>query len=53
YGYLVRKPGSASLLDLLGPWPWYVVSAAALVVGGWALVLTLPWYLLRRGSGRG
>jgi hypothetical integral membrane protein (TIGR02206 family) len=50
YGYLVHKPASASLLDLLGPWPWYVGGAVVVVAGGWALVLTWPWYLLRTGS---
>jgi hypothetical integral membrane protein (TIGR02206 family) len=32
YMYLRHTPGVASLLDLMGPWPWYIVAAAGLAV---------------------
>lgn len=35
YGYLLRKP-HGSILDLFGPWPWYVVEEVAVVVTVWA-----------------
>jgi hypothetical integral membrane protein (TIGR02206 family) len=42
YGFLNYKPRVASLLDLLGPWPWYLLSELVLGAAGWALI-TWPW----------
>jgi hypothetical integral membrane protein (TIGR02206 family) len=47
YGFLVHKPSTSSPLDLLGPWPWYVLGALALVLAAWAVIFTLPWELAR------
>ncbi|HEU4907464.1 MAG TPA: TIGR02206 family membrane protein [Propionibacteriaceae bacterium] len=42
YGYLNGRPGSASLLNLMGKWPWYLLTVPALVAAVWALI-TWPW----------
>ncbi|WP_369974141.1 TIGR02206 family membrane protein [Mycobacterium sp. 3519A] len=47
YGFLNHKPSTSSLLDVMGPWPWYIFVAAALVLIVWAL-MTWPW--MRRVS---
>lgn len=42
YGFLSAKPSTGSILDLLGPWPWYLIPEVALILGVWAL-MTAPW----------
>jgi len=42
YMYLREKPAAGSLLDLLGPWPWYVL-AGDLVALGVLWLLHLPF----------
>lgn len=50
YGFLTAKPLAASLLDVLGPWPWYLLSEAILGATAWAMI-TWPW-VRRRSSQR-
>lgn len=42
YGFLTTKPVVRSLLDALGPWPWYLLSELVLGAAAWALI-TWPW----------
>ena len=44
YLFIARKPETPTLLDLLGPWPWYILGMEALgaVI---ALLLYLPFFL--------
>lgn len=47
YMFLARKPDTVSLLDFLGPWPWYIISLeiVALVL---CILLYLPFILFER-----
>jgi hypothetical integral membrane protein (TIGR02206 family) len=40
YLFIAHKPETASLIDVLGPWPWYILSLEAI-----GLVLCLLLYL--------
>lgn len=50
YGYLAHAPAGPSLLDLMGPWPVYLVVEAGVIAGVWAL-MTLPAVLAARRAG--
>jgi hypothetical integral membrane protein (TIGR02206 family) len=47
YMYLRHAPGARSLLDVIGPWPWYIVAATALALVLFA-ILDLPFSVSRR-----
>jgi hypothetical integral membrane protein (TIGR02206 family) len=38
YGFLNRKPLRASMLDFLGPWPFYVLAEVVIVGAVWELM---------------
>jgi hypothetical integral membrane protein (TIGR02206 family) len=48
YGFLCRKPSGPSLFDVLGPWPWYLLSLEVIAFLTFFL-LDLPWQIWKYG----
>ncbi|KZR59484.1 TIGR02206 family membrane protein [Pseudobacillus badius] len=46
YLYLHHKPATASILDLLGPYPWYILSLEAMAF----TLSTIVWFIFREKS---
>ncbi|NRD78235.1 TIGR02206 family membrane protein [Bacillus sp. BRMEA1] len=44
YLYLMEKPGNSSILDFLGPWPWYILSLELVMIGSF-YILYAPFFL--------
>ncbi len=48
YFYIMRKPPTASLLDVLGPWPWYLLVCEVLAFALFILVYLPIWFIHKR-----
>ena len=48
FGYLARKPSHPSVLDVLGPWPWYLIGVEAIGLGMFAVCVGLSRWVERR-----
>ena len=47
YMYTMHKPPVASLFDVLGPWPWYMLTGQVLIVG-LMLIVYIPFVIRRK-----
>ena len=53
YGFLRAKPPQATLLDFMGPWPWYIVVLEALGLGLFTLLYLPFWKFPGQAAGEG
>ena len=47
YMMLIRKPETVTLLDYLGPWPWYIFTGEALAIAV-SYISLLPFWIFRK-----
>jgi hypothetical integral membrane protein (TIGR02206 family) len=47
YMFLIRKPVTASPLDMMGPWPWYILGMEAMALVTF-FILYIPFIIFRR-----
>jgi hypothetical integral membrane protein (TIGR02206 family) len=50
YMFLRHKPTSGSVLDFMGPWPWYILAGAALGLAMFLALEALARLVRRRGE---
>jgi hypothetical integral membrane protein (TIGR02206 family) len=47
YLFLIKKPETTSLLNFLGPWPWYLLSVEGVMIITF-LILYWPYWMIRK-----
>jgi hypothetical integral membrane protein (TIGR02206 family) len=52
YFFIAHKPETASILDLLGPWPKYLIALDLILISVFTLMYVPFWVVLRTAKDR-